>query len=97
MLMMDNYIGAIVVNRVLCLLPRVYFLLLIFVTNEQQLSSQSLTRRLLCNQLMLAIQEHKTDRKQVQFGFLQCIKYVPAEFRVDPYIKVKGQTEVKVM
>ncbi len=46
---------------------------------------------------MLAIQEHKTDRKQVEFGFLQSIKYVPAEFRVDPYIEVKGQTEVKVM
>ena len=32
--------------------------------------------------------------KQVELG---CVKYVPAAFRVDPYIEVKGQTEVKVM
>ncbi len=35
-------------------------------------------------------------KKQVELGFLRCVKYVPAEFRVDPYIEIKGQMEVKV-
>ena len=35
--------------------------------------------------------------KQVELRFLRYIKYLPAEFRFDPYIEVKGQTEVKVM
>ena len=34
--------------------------------------------------------------KQVELRFSRCVKYVPVEFRVDPYIEVKGQTEVKV-
>ena len=35
--------------------------------------------------------------KQVELGFSRCVKYVPTEFRVDHYFKVKGQMEVKVM
>ncbi len=36
-------------------------------------------------------------KKQVELGFSRSIKYVPTEFRFDLYIKVKGQTKVKVM
>ena len=36
--------------------------------------------------------------KQVELGFSRCVRYVPAEFRVDPYIEVKrsngGQSHV---
>ncbi len=35
--------------------------------------------------------------KQVQLGFSRRVKHEPAEFRVDPSIEVKDQTEVKVM
>ncbi len=34
--------------------------------------------------------------KQVELEFSRCVKYVSAEFRVDLYIEVKGQTKVKV-
>ena len=34
--------------------------------------------------------------EQVEVGFSRCVKYVPAEFCVNPYIEIKGQTEVKV-
>ena len=37
------------------------------------------------------------NKKQVDIRFSWCVKYVPAKFCVDPYIEVKGQTEVKVM
>ena len=45
---------------------------------------------------MLLHKNTKDSLKQVELGFLRCVKYVPAKFRVDPYIKVKGQTGVKV-